>query len=94
MNKKHKIIFVIILLLLVLWTAAVSIDYYRVCHLFKKPCFTISTITADDGGSGKYVGLGYSFDIKGNFMPLDELKGVTNADFYLFGVHLKQVMRD
>ena len=49
---------------------------------------------ADDGSSGIYNGLGYSFDIKGNFMPEDEFPGVTHADFYLLGRHIKGVIRD
>ena len=42
---------------------------------------------AQDGGSGTYVGLGYSFDIEGNFVSesKDLLKGVTSYRGYLFG---------
>ena len=50
--------------------------------------------TADDGGSGTYKGLGYSFDIEGNFMPEDEFPGVTKARFYLLGKMLKEAIRD
>lgn len=94
MKKKYKIIFASMLVIAVLWSTLTFLDYRRVCHLFEKPYFAIPTITADDGGSGRYVGLGYWFNIEGNFMPLDELKGVTKADFYLFGINLKQVIRD
>ena len=45
-------------------------------------------------GSGKYIGLGYSFDIKGNFMPEDEFPGVTKWTYYLFGIELQTQIRD
>ena len=35
-----------------------------------------------------------SFDIEGNFMPEDELKGVTKYDFYIFGKHIETGIRD
>ena len=43
-----------------------------------------------DGGSGKYVGLGYSFYIEGNFMPEEKNQGVTSYRGYVFG---KEVSR-
>ena len=55
-------------------------------HSFERPIFCIVGETADDGDSGHYAGLGYSFDIKGNFMPEDELKGVTEYSYHLFGI--------
>lgn len=84
----------IILILLVIWSMITVTDYRRVCHSFEKPIFCIGTKTQDDGGSGIYQGLGYSFDIKGNFMPEDEFPGVTYARFYLFGNMLKESVRD
>ena len=68
-------------------------DYFTVSR-FEKPIFCIGTDLKDDGGSGKYTGIGYSFDIEGNFMPEDELKGVTKYDFYIFGKHIETGIRD
>lgn len=65
MNKKKIIVAVICAV--VLWVAVGIIDYGRV-HSFEKPIFCVGTELADEGGSGKYVGLGYSFDIEGNIM--------------------------
>ena len=76
-----------------LWITAGIVDYVRV-HDFEKPIFCIGTELADDGGSGKYVGLGYSFAIEGNFMPEDDLHGVTKWTYYLFGVELQTQARD
>ncbi len=82
-----------IALVIVLWAALAVADYVRV-HSFEKPIFCIAADTADDGGSGKYVGLGYSFDIEGNFMPEDEFPGVTQWTYYLFGIEIETQIRD
>ena len=92
MNKKKKI-GIIITVVLALWLAIGIIDFVRV-ESFNKPIFCIGTNTYDDGGSGHYVGLGYSFDIKGNFMPEDELPGVTEYSYQIFGIHIKSGTRD
>lgn len=91
MKKKKTIIAMICIL--VLWIAIGVVDYRRV-HSFEKPVFCVDTEPADDGGSGKYIGLGYSFDIKGNFMPEDEFPGVTKWTYYLFGIELQTQIRD
>ena len=51
---------------------------------------------AQDGGSGTYVGLGYSFDIEGNFVSesKDLLKGVTSYRGYLFGNEVARGFRE
>ena len=90
MNKK---IIVAIVSVIVVWIAIGIIDYSRV-HSFEQPIFAICNEPMQDGGSGKYVGLGYSFDIKGNFMPEDEFPGVTKWTFYLFGHEIQKQIRD
>ncbi len=74
----------------VLWLLVGVTDCLLVTSAFKKPVFCIPTETADDGGSGHYVGLGWSFDIEGNFLAEDSQKppyavGVTRYTVYLFG---------
>ena len=91
MKKKQTII--AMTWILVLWIAIGVVDYSRV-HSFEKPVFCVGTDLASDGGSGKYIGLGYSFDIKGNFMPEDEFPGVTKWTYYLFGIELQTQIRD
>lgn len=90
MKKKLLIILSVVA---VLW-AVVGIVDFRMVHGFEKPIFCTATNTADDGGSGHYAGLGYSFDIEGNFMPEDELSGVTKWTYYLFGQEIKTGIRD
>lgn len=92
MIKKNKYC-IIIFALLFLWLTAGTIDLVRV-RAFEKPVFCIGTDVADDGGSGHYAGLGYSFDIKGNFMPEDELPGVTEYSYRIFGADVASGIRD
>ena len=89
--KKKIALFLCILL--ILWIGAGTIDYSRV-HGFEKPIFCFLTNGYDDGGSGTYIGLGYSFDIEGNFMPEDELQGVTKYNIKIFGMTIAGGVRD
>ena len=82
-----------IAILLVVWFLIGIVDY-RIVHGFEKPLFCIAMETADDGGSGHYIGAGYSFDIEGNFMPEDELPGVTKYTYYIFGIEIDSGIRD
>lgn len=92
MNKK-KIVLIVVGVVLTIWLIFGIIDFSKV-HSFEKPIFCINTKTSDDGGSGHYIGLGYSFDIKGNFMPEDELKGITEYSYYIFGIRIESSVRD
>lgn len=93
MKKTAKICITAAVVLLILWIAAGVTDYIRV-HNFEKPIFCIGTDIMDDGGSGHYTGLGYSADIKGNFMPEDEFPGVTEYTFSIFGADIESGIRD
>lgn len=94
-GRKKKVIIAAIILGFVLWISIGLVDYFRVSG-FEKPVFCLLDVenSYDDGGSGKYIGLGYSFDIKGNFMPLDELPGVTQYTYRIFGLVVKTGIRD
>ena len=86
---KKKRIGIIVLAIILLWLAAGVTDFALV-HRYHRPLFCICTEPMQDGGSGKYVGLGYSFDIEGNFMPDAKDYGVTSYRGYILG---KQVSR-
>lgn len=88
-----KVLCIIVIFLFAAWLAVCIVDFSRI-NSFEKPLFCIATQTADDGGSGKYVGLGYSFDIKGNFMPEDEFPGVTSFTARIFGIEILSGVRD
>ena len=89
--KKIK---VILLSIAILWLLVVIVDFNRVTRDYEKPIFCIVTETADDGGSGQYIGLGYSFVIEGNFMPEDEFPGVTGYEAKILGLFGMAAIRD
>ncbi|MFZ5643487.1 MAG: hypothetical protein ACOY46_07840 [Bacillota bacterium] len=82
------------LFLVILWTVMLGVDYWQTTHNFKKPIFARCTIVFEDGGSGAYKGIGYSVEIKGNFIPEAEFPGVTHAQFMILGRQVKTVIRD
>ena len=86
---KKKRIGIIVLAIILLWLAAGATDFALV-HSYHRPLFCICTEPMQDGGSGKYVGLGYSFDIEGNFTPDTTEYGVTSYRGYVLG---KEVSR-
>ncbi|MCH4889621.1 hypothetical protein EZV73_18710 [Acidaminobacter sp. JC074] len=89
-SNKWITLFIVVLLL---WGTVIITDYYRTTYRYEKPMFTITDKNgADVNGSGKYLGLGYSVDLIGNFTS--ESEQVKSADFYLFGMLLKQVEND
>lgn len=90
--KKKKVI-ICAAVVVILWLGSGVLDFFRI-KSFQRPLFCIPIETYDDGGSGHYVGLGYSVDIKGNFMPEEELPGVTEYRYYLFGLEMKSGIRD
>ena len=91
--KKRKML-LIFLAILVLWLGMTVTDLYLVTHEFEQPLFCILVNDADDGGSGTYIGLGYSFEIKGNFMPEDEFPGVTKYELKILGLDVSSGIRD
>ena len=93
MKKKAKIVISTVCVFLALWIVIAIIDFSRV-HSFEMPIFCIATVMAQDGGSGRYRGLGYSFDIEGNFMPDDEFPGVTKYIYYILGQEILSEVRD
>ena len=63
MNKSLKIVISIIAILIALWGVIFFTDYLR-CGNFKEPIFVVAGVTADDGGSGTYYGLGYKVKVE------------------------------
>jgi len=86
---KKKKLFIVVGIIPICWLALGIVDFSLV-HNYKKPIFCIGVNTADDGGSGTYKGLGYSFELEGNFMPETENPGVTSYKGYVFS---KEVSR-
>lgn len=80
-------------IVITLWIGMGLTDFLRV-KSFERPLFCWGTEIYKDGGSGHYAGLGYAFDITGNFMPEDELPGVTSYSYYILGLKIKSGIRD
>ena len=87
--KKIIIISIAIAILLTSWIGVAYIDYSKVAISFDKPSFCISQNIADDGGSGKYIGLGYSFDING-YLDADDGYQVEKYTYKFLGITIKQ----
>jgi hypothetical protein len=87
--KKIIIIPIIIISILAIWLGIAYSDYCQVGINWTTPNLCILTNGAQDGGSGNYIGLGYSFDIKGN---LDVNKGyqVEEYTFKVLGITIKE----
>ncbi len=83
-SNKLKKLLILVILTAVLGAVMMGVDYWRVCT-HNKPLFAFCINGYDDGGSGRYIGMGYTMDIQGNFMPEDEFPGVTHAEIYIFG---------
>lgn len=82
--KKRNIMRLIVAI--IVWLSIFVTDFIRV-NDFERPVFCVLVSGADDGGSGTYIGLGYTVDIEGNFVTEDEVeRGVTEFDMKLFGV--------
>ena len=86
---KKKRIIIVLLCIILLWVIVGVVDFMLVKN-YHKPIFCIGVDLADDGGSGRYVGLGYSFELEGGFMPDDDEPDVTSYRGYIFG---KEVCR-
>lgn len=81
-----------------LFAAAVMgfVDYDLVVNRHERPiCAVTIGAGADDRGSGRYYGLGYGFEIEGNFVALDPADyGVREWSFYILGVEVASGARD
>lgn len=83
-KTRRKIILLAAAVLVGAWVTLGVVDFSRV-HSFKLPIFCRWTLRYLDGGSGTYTGLGYSFEIEGDFID-EDAAGVTSYTARLFGV--------
>lgn len=88
-----KRLFLVFLFFFLLWFAMAATDLLRL-KSFEKPIFARPTQLYQDGGSGTYTGLGWRIELEGNFMPEDELPGITQFEYYLFDDLILAAIRD
>ena len=87
-TKKRGRLRTLCIVLAAVWVVLFAADTLAVMN-WKKPVFSVCLRGADDGGSGTYVGLGYWFELHGNFMPdaaPGSQTGVTKAEGRVFGI--------
>lgn len=91
MKKNKKKVIIAVICVIAAWLIMGIVDFALV-HNYRKPLFCVGVDLADDGGSGRYVGLGYAFEIEGNLMPYvktpateEEKPKVTSYRGYIFG---------
>ncbi len=87
--KKSIVALITVLIIFFVWGSIAYTDYAKVAISFDKPKFCIAPITADDGGSGNYYGLGYSFFIDGHLDAEDGFQ-VDKYTYKIFGFNVKQ----
>ncbi len=84
MKKGKKIVITVIAAVLVLWSSMFITDYVR-CNNLEEPIFAVASVTADDGGSGTYRGLGYTVELEKHIDA--EYGAVTDSvEMRLFGI--------
>ena len=62
-NTIRKILATVFCVLIVGWLTIFATDFIR-CNSLKAPIFVVAGLTADDGGSGVYYGLGYKVEMR------------------------------
>ena len=87
--KKKNWGLILVVTFFALWMAIAYSDYSKVAISFDKPRFCILVEGADDGGSGKYIGLGYSFDAEGH-LDSDGAYQVDKYTYKALGITIKQ----
>jgi len=92
MKTGFKILISVIIILIVLWGTIFFIDYSR-CSNFKEPIFVVAGITADDGGSGIYYGLGYKVKIE-KTMSVEYGPTLVRVEMYMFDKFIAGAIAD
>ena len=83
MNRTAKIIGCIVCVVVILWSAMFLCDLTRVRN-GGEPIFVVPVYTADDGGSGTYMGLGYTAEID-KYLHADYGVITTGVELRFFG---------
>ena len=94
-RQKVKRVVITAIILAAAWLG-MGVTDFALLYNFKMPLFCLATEIVQDGGSGTYSGLGYSFEIHGNFVGEDEnmIRGVTSYRGYIFGKEVSRGFRD
>lgn len=84
MKLKMRRILVALCVLFLLWGTVFLVDYTRATSL-KAPIFALSLgVTADDGGSGVYYGLGYTVAVE-KYLDADHGACIRSVEMRVLG---------
>lgn len=84
-KAKARVCVAAAVLLVLAWLAMFATDYHR-CATLQRPEFVVPLgATADDGGSGTYVGLGYTVELEMS-IDADGGLGVESVEMRLLGI--------
>lgn len=92
MKKSLKIAISIIAILIIVWGVIFFIDYSR-CSNFKEPIFVVAGVTADDGGSGTYYGLGYNVKVE-KIISAEYGPTLVRVEMYMFDKFITGAIAD
>ena len=92
MKKSLKIAISIIAILIIVWGVIFFIDYSR-CSNFKEPIFVVAGVTADDGGSGTYYGLGYNVKVE-KIISAEYGPTLVSVEMYMFDKFITGAIAD
>ncbi len=87
---EHRIVRILLVILAVSLVFC-AVDLWHVARMYTKPRFCLPLITADDGGSGIYIGLLYGFSLDGHLPAIDETEYfwvVEQFRFFFLGIPL------
>lgn len=96
-KTQKRLLTVLIIAAALLLAAAVMgcVDYDRVVNRGERPICAVTIGAGFDDGSGRYYGLGYGFEVEGNFVPMYPGEGgVRERSFYILGVEVASGSRD
>lgn len=92
MKKDKKLLIIAVVIIFALWSSMFVTDYIRSYNL-KNPIFATASVTADDGGSGTYKGIGYTVEMRKH---IDAELGVKTdyVEMRLFGIMVLAIIVD
>lgn len=83
-KKTSRIFLVVICAFVVLWGIMFVTDYAR-CSSLREPIFVVSKgVSADDGGSGTYQGLGYTVSVE-KYIDAEYGPCISSVEMNMFG---------
>lgn len=82
--KRWRMLISVIAALIVVWAVIFAVDYIR-CSSLREPLFVFPVdTTLQDGGSGRYCGLGYTVDVN-KYIDAEYGMCINSVEMRMFG---------